>query len=65
MASSPANAAFNLPPATPSATGEKTYFEQQRDHLRAEIELAMEHVLMNMNTLNRNLESVVAVPSPS
>ena len=62
MSSSPAASAFALPPSAPPAVpGEKSYFEQQRDHLRSEIALAMEHVLMNMNTLNRNLESVVAV----
>ncbi|KAI5845354.1 DASH complex subunit Dad1-domain-containing protein [Tricharina praecox] len=40
---------------------EKSFFEQQRDQLRGEIALAMEHVLMNMNTLNRNMESIIAV----
>jgi len=58
MASSPAT-------ATPaSAAGEKSFFEQQRDQLRSEIALAMEHVLMNMNTLNRNMESIIAVLTP-
>ncbi|KAF8544025.1 DASH complex subunit Dad1, partial [Trichophaea hybrida] len=38
-----------------------SYFEQQRAHLLSEISLAMEHVLMNMNTLNRNFESIIAV----
>ena len=44
-----------------AAAAEKPYFEQQRDHLRSEIALAMEHVLINMNALNRNLESIIAV----
>lgn len=46
---------------TTAAAAEKPYFEQQRDHLRSEIALAMEHVLINMNALNRNLESIIAV----
>jgi DASH complex subunit DAD1 len=56
--SSPAAA---TPGAAPAAAPEKSYFEQQRDQLRSEIALTMEHLLMNMNTLNRNLESIVAV----
>ncbi|KAI5779078.1 DASH complex subunit Dad1-domain-containing protein [Geopyxis carbonaria] len=44
-----------------SPSGQKTYFEEQRAHLISEIGLAMEHVLMNLNTLNRNMEAVVAV----
>jgi hypothetical protein len=61
MASSPATAT----PAGPAGSaGEKSFFEQQRDQLRSEIALAMEHVLMNMNTLNRNMESIIAVRSP-
>ncbi|KAG0635031.1 hypothetical protein HOY80DRAFT_1004668 [Tuber brumale] len=43
---------------------EKSFFEQQRDQLISEIALSLEHVLMNMNLLNRSLEGVVAVSSP-
>ncbi|CUS14371.1 unnamed protein product [Tuber aestivum] len=42
-------------------SGEKSFFEQQRDQLISEIALSLEHVLMNMNLLNRSLEGVVAV----
>lgn len=34
---------------------------EQREHLVTQIAAQMEQVLMNMNTLNRNLESAVAV----
>ncbi|KAL7624138.1 Dolichyl-diphosphooligosaccharide-protein glycosyltransferase subunit dad1 [Parahypoxylon ruwenzoriense] len=47
-----------------SATGgarEKTYFEQQREALIGEIAMSFEHVLANINKLNRSLEAVVAV----
>ncbi|CCX33114.1 DASH complex subunit Dad1-domain-containing protein [Pyronema domesticum] len=44
-----------------SSSPDKTYFEQQRLHLLGEINLAMEAVLSNMNTLNRNVESITAV----
>ncbi|KAL0634268.1 Dolichyl-diphosphooligosaccharide-protein glycosyltransferase subunit dad1 [Maublancomyces gigas] len=40
---------------------EKSFFEQQRDELVSEIALSLEHVLMNMNLLNRSLEGVIAV----
>jgi len=40
---------------------EKSFFEQQREELITEIALSLEHVLMNMNLLNRSLEGVVAV----
>lgn len=33
----------------------------QRDQLVSEIALSLEHVLMNMNVLNRSLEGVIAV----
>jgi DASH complex subunit DAD1 len=52
------------PATTTVGTSEKSYFEQQRAHLLNEISLAMEHVLMNMNTLNRNFESIIAVCTP-
>ncbi|KAK1761080.1 DASH complex subunit Dad1-domain-containing protein [Echria macrotheca] len=40
---------------------EKTYFEQQREELMAEIALSFEHVLANINKLNRSLEAVITV----
>ncbi|KAI0392709.1 DASH complex subunit Dad1-domain-containing protein [Xylariaceae sp. FL0594] len=39
----------------------KTYFEQQREALIGEIAMSFEHVLANINKLNRSLEAVVAV----
>ncbi|KAK1836101.1 DASH complex subunit Dad1-domain-containing protein [Podospora conica] len=46
-----------------SATGmrEKTYFEQQREELIGEIAMSFEHVLANINKLNRSLEAVITV----
>ncbi|KAH8684417.1 DASH complex subunit Dad1-domain-containing protein, partial [Tricladium varicosporioides] len=41
--------------------GEKSYFEQQREALLAEIGVSFEHVLANINKLNRSLEGVIAV----
>ncbi|KAI1275920.1 DASH complex subunit Dad1-domain-containing protein [Xylaria sp. FL0933] len=43
------------------ATREKTHFEQQREALIGEIAMSFEHVLANINKLNRSLEAVVAV----
>ncbi|KAG8674369.1 Dolichyl-diphosphooligosaccharide-protein glycosyltransferase subunit dad1 [Fusarium poae] len=40
---------------------EKTYFEQQREVLLGEIAVSFEHVLANINKLNRSLEAVTAV----
>ncbi|KAK9237941.1 DASH complex subunit Dad1-domain-containing protein [Lipomyces kononenkoae] len=40
---------------------EKSYFEKQRDALVAEIAVSLEHVLSNINTLNRSLEGAIAV----
>ncbi|KAM0359299.1 hypothetical protein ACHAO7_007825 [Fusarium culmorum] len=40
---------------------EKTYFEQQREALLSEIAMSFEHVLANINKLNRSLEAVTAV----
>ncbi|KAL0256350.1 Dolichyl-diphosphooligosaccharide-protein glycosyltransferase subunit dad1 [Diplodia seriata] len=42
-------------------TGEKTYFEQQREMLVGEAAQNLEAVLQNMNKLNRSLESIIAV----
>ncbi|OJJ51121.1 hypothetical protein ASPZODRAFT_32253, partial [Penicilliopsis zonata CBS 506.65] len=36
-------------------------FEQQREELVREIAVGMEQVLQNINRLNRNLESIIAV----
>ncbi|KAF4264464.1 hypothetical protein KXW98_004536 [Aspergillus fumigatus] len=38
-----------------------TVFEQQRAELVREIAVGMEQVLQNINRLNRNLESIIAV----
>ncbi|KAI1337598.1 DASH complex subunit Dad1-domain-containing protein [Xylariaceae sp. FL0016] len=40
---------------------ERSYFEQQREELIGEIAMSFEHVLANINKLNRSLEAVVAV----
>ncbi|KAI0602362.1 DASH complex subunit Dad1-domain-containing protein [Biscogniauxia sp. FL1348] len=57
MASSTGNA------RSTSAMGgrEKSYFEQQREALIGEIAMSFEHVLANINKLNRSLEAVIAV----
>ncbi|KAI9836752.1 MAG: hypothetical protein M1837_003240 [Sclerophora amabilis] len=47
--------------AEPVMTSEKSYFEQQRDALAGEIAVSLEHVLQNINKLNRSLEGVIAV----
>ncbi|KAL8808553.1 MAG: hypothetical protein Q9182_000104 [Xanthomendoza sp. 2 TL-2023] len=54
------------PPRTPfkssaSSSTPTSSFLQQRDLLIGEISIAMEHVLQNINRLNRNLEGVIAV----
>ncbi|KAK2600098.1 Dolichyl-diphosphooligosaccharide-protein glycosyltransferase subunit dad1 [Conoideocrella luteorostrata] len=38
---------------------EKTYFEQQREALVSDIAMSLEHVLANINKLNRSLEDVI------
>ncbi|KAF7546675.1 hypothetical protein G7Z17_g8273 [Cylindrodendrum hubeiense] len=50
-------------PRSASAMGahEKTYFEQQREVLIGDIAMSFEHVLANINKLNRSLEAVIAV----
>ncbi|KAK4173503.1 DASH complex subunit Dad1-domain-containing protein [Triangularia setosa] len=42
-------------------TREKSYFELQREELISEIAMSFEHVLANINKLNRSLEAVIAV----
>ncbi|KAF8864863.1 hypothetical protein BDZ45DRAFT_736989 [Acephala macrosclerotiorum] len=52
------------PPVTSSTNapaGEKSYFEQQREILLQEIAVSFEHVLANINKLNRSLEGVIEV----
>ncbi|KAH8816246.1 DASH complex subunit Dad1-domain-containing protein [Xylogone sp. PMI_703] len=62
MASNP-----NKPPGTssiaaPTSSGaEKSFFEQQRELLLKDIAISFEHVLANINKLNRSLEGVIAV----
>ncbi|KAL9005816.1 MAG: hypothetical protein Q9188_001434 [Gyalolechia gomerana] len=60
---SPAN---QPPPKAPfkhstSTAAPTPSFLQQRDALVGEIAVAMEHVLQNINKLNRSLEGVIAV----
>ncbi|KAH0494432.1 hypothetical protein TgHK011_001051 [Trichoderma gracile] len=43
---------------TPSS---RAYFEQQREALIGDIAESFEHVLANINKLNRSLEAVIAV----
>jgi len=47
--------------ASATGTREKSYFEQQREALIGEIAGSFEHVLANINKLNRSLEAVTAV----
>ncbi|OCK77406.1 hypothetical protein K432DRAFT_384730 [Lepidopterella palustris CBS 459.81] len=63
MASSTSRPA-GLASANGNAAGgpvERTYFEQQREMLVGEIAQSLEHVLQNINRLNRTLEEVIAV----
>ncbi|KGO75492.1 DASH complex, subunit Dad1 [Penicillium italicum] len=48
-------------PGSGGRVASPTVFEQQREELVREIAVGMEEVLQNMNRLNRNLESVIAV----
>lgn len=48
-------------PPAPSSPAEKSLFEQQREILLKEIAVSFEHVLANINKLNRSLEGVIAV----
>jgi len=52
------------PPAsstTIAQPAEKSFFEQQREVLLKEIGVSFEHVLANINKLNRSMEGVIAV----
>ncbi|KAF7559110.1 hypothetical protein G7046_g5055 [Stylonectria norvegica] len=53
--------ASNARSASAVGSHEKTYFEQQREALIGEIAMSFEHVLANINKLNRSLEAVTAV----
>lgn len=44
-----------------SRAGEKSYFDQQREALMGEIAMSFEHVLANLNKLNRSLEAINTV----
>ncbi|KAL4800171.1 DASH complex subunit Dad1-domain-containing protein [Aspergillus venezuelensis] len=48
-------------PAGKTRSGTPTVFEQQRAELAKEIAIGMEQVLININRLNRNLDSVLSV----
>ncbi|KAL4865012.1 hypothetical protein BDV12DRAFT_156729 [Aspergillus spectabilis] len=48
-------------PAPKMRSTSPTVFEQQREELVREIAMGMEQVLQNINRLNRNLESIIAV----
>ncbi|KAI2632168.1 DASH complex subunit Dad1-domain-containing protein [Hypoxylon sp. NC1633] len=48
-------------PVSSMGSRERTYFEEQREALIGEIAMSFEHVLANINKLNRSLEAVVAV----
>ncbi|KKK25391.1 hypothetical protein P175DRAFT_0500142 [Aspergillus ochraceoroseus IBT 24754] len=48
-------------PTPKSRSSSPTVFEQQREELVREIAVGMEQVLQNINRLNRNLESIIAV----
>ncbi|KAK9467858.1 DASH complex subunit Dad1-domain-containing protein [Lipomyces arxii] len=60
-ASTPAGGGLSSSTNRVQTTIEKTYFEKQRDALVAEIAVSLEHVLSNINTLNRSLEGVIVV----
>ncbi|KAK9382177.1 DASH complex subunit Dad1-domain-containing protein [Kockiozyma suomiensis] len=61
QASTPGNTLSSSAAGAQAVTGEKTYFEKQRDALVSEISVSLEHVLTNINTLNRALEGVIVV----
>ncbi|UNI20142.1 Dolichyl-diphosphooligosaccharide-protein glycosyltransferase subunit dad1 [Purpureocillium takamizusanense] len=46
---------------TTTTTTTTTYFEQHREALIGDIAMSFEHVLANINKLNRSLEAVIAV----
>ncbi|KAL2845062.1 DASH complex subunit Dad1-domain-containing protein [Aspergillus pseudoustus] len=48
-------------PGAKARSTSPTVFEQQREELVREIAVGMEQVLQNINRLNRNLESIIAV----
>ncbi|KAL4877074.1 DASH complex subunit Dad1-domain-containing protein [Aspergillus karnatakaensis] len=52
---------MTLSTPAPKRSASPTVFEQQREELVREIAMGMEQVLQNINRLNRNLESIIAV----
>ncbi|KEY66441.1 hypothetical protein S7711_06181 [Stachybotrys chartarum IBT 7711] len=56
--------ASNNRPTSAMEARDKTYFEQQREALIGEIATNFEHVLANINKLNRSLEAVITVRTP-
>ncbi|KAL2109509.1 hypothetical protein VUR80DRAFT_2351 [Thermomyces stellatus] len=46
---------------TSSLGAGKTYFEQQREAIIGDIAMSFEHVLANINKLNRSLEAIITV----
>ncbi|RFU31426.1 hypothetical protein B7463_g4925, partial [Scytalidium lignicola] len=54
----PGSSSINAPPG---AGTERSFFEQQRELLLKDIGISFEHVLANINKLNRSLEGVIAV----
>ncbi|KAJ6439669.1 DASH complex subunit dad1 domain-containing protein [Purpureocillium lavendulum] len=62
MASSHQRSASVMDTAGPTTRGDnKSYFEQHREALIGDIAMSFEHVLANINKLNRSLEAVIAV----
>ncbi|KAF2813165.1 uncharacterized protein BDZ99DRAFT_460459 [Mytilinidion resinicola] len=45
--------------APTNGAGEKSYFEQQREMLMGEVAMSLDHVLHNINKLNRSLEEII------
>ncbi|KAL8318981.1 hypothetical protein RB597_005977 [Gaeumannomyces tritici] len=54
---------LNRPLSAAGGASEKSAFELQREALIGEIAMSFEHVLANINKLNRSLEAVITVGS--
>ncbi|KLU89405.1 hypothetical protein MAPG_08376 [Magnaporthiopsis poae ATCC 64411] len=52
---------LNRPLSAAGGASDKSAFEQQREALIGEIAMSFEHVLANINKLNRSLEAVITV----
>ncbi|KAI9744911.1 MAG: hypothetical protein M1818_001837 [Claussenomyces sp. TS43310] len=61
MASSTSRPPASSNSGAANGQADRSYFETQRAALLGEIGLSLEHVLQNINKLNRSLESVIAV----